>query len=82
MKRSRLVIDAGLHEFGLETPGRWLAVRSVIVRAQALRFSHNAGGLGGKWRHTLPSRAYGRLRYVLGRPAGWYDLHASRERRH
>lgn len=68
--------------FGLETPGRWLSVGSALLRAQALRLSHNAGGLGGKWRHALPSRAYGRLRYVLGRPVGWYDLHASRERRH
>jgi FkbM family methyltransferase len=68
--------------FGLETPGRWLSVSRALVRAQALRVSHNAGGLGGKWRSTLVSRAYGRLRYKLGRPTGWYDLHASLKPRH
>lgn len=68
--------------FGLESPGRWLSVGRALVLSQALRTSHNLGGLGGRWRHTLPSRAYGRLRYTLGRPVGWYDLHASREPRH
>jgi len=56
-------------------------VNGALMRAQALRLAHNAGGLGGKWRRTAPSRVYEKLRDVLGPPTGWYDLHASLQRR-
>jgi FkbM family methyltransferase len=63
--------------FGEETPGPWLTVDKALSRARIIRLDHNMGGLGGKYRRTLPSRAYGKFRQaVLRRPTGWYDLHA------
>jgi FkbM family methyltransferase len=63
--------------FGEETPGAWLPIDRALARAKRIRLNHNLGGVGGKYRHHLPSRAYGKFRQaVLHRPTGWYDLHA------
>jgi FkbM family methyltransferase len=63
--------------FGEETPGSWQTVDQALSRAKRIRVDHNLGGLGGKYRHLLPARAYGKFRQaVLHRPTGWYDLHA------
>jgi len=63
--------------FGEETPGSWLTIDKALARAKFIRLNHNFGGVGGKYRHLLPARAYGKFRQaVLHRPTGWYDLHA------
>jgi hypothetical protein len=63
--------------FGAESPGPWQSVAAALARAQVIRLDHNVGGYGGKYRHLLPSRAYGKFRQaVLHNPTGWYDLHA------
>lgn len=63
--------------FGRETPGRWLTARQALAWAEVLRTRHNLTGYGGKWSDSRPGWAYTRARMKLvGRPSGWYDLHA------
>ena len=63
--------------FGRETPGRWLTAREALARAEALRIRHNLTGYVGKWSDSRPGWAYTTARMKLvGRPNGWYDLHA------
>lgn len=66
----------GSGPFGRETPGRWESLPRALAHAQLLRFQHNLSGYGGRWEHSLPGRAYRRLRSRLVGPAAWYDLHA------
>ena len=63
--------------FGRELPGRWLSVRQARSEAALLRFKHNVGGYGGRWRGTPVGFAYAVTRRLLARRAhSWYDLHA------
>ena len=63
--------------FGRELPGRWRSVRQARAEAALLRFKHNVGGYGGRWRATPVGFAYAVTRRLVARRAhSWYDLHA------
>ena len=70
-------VDESSGPFGLELPGRWLTLREARAQAAVLRFKHNIGGYGGKWRGTPAGFTYAvARRLLLRRGHSWYDLHA------
>src|ERR1700728_1100433 len=69
--------DESSGPFGRELGGRWLTRRHARAQAELLRFKHNVGGHGGRWRRTPIGFAYAASRHLaLRRGPSWYDLHA------
>jgi FkbM family methyltransferase len=67
----------GVPDDGEGSGGRWCSAWTTLAVAQALRTHQNLVGFGGRWGTTLPARAYVYSRAKLGRPVGWYDIHAA-----
>ena len=62
--------------FGEATRGDWSSVGPALAQGAALRLHYDLGAEPGRLGATVTGRGVQKLRHVLRRPLGWYDLHA------
>jgi FkbM family methyltransferase len=62
--------------FGRELPPRWQSATRALAKGVSISLSHNLSGFGGRWSDASATKGIRWARNRLGRPVGWYDLHA------
>ncbi|RKQ92890.1 FkbM family methyltransferase [Solirubrobacter pauli] len=68
--------NTGSGLFGDDLPDEWVTVTTAYSRAQRMRAFQKVVGVGMRFAHTRPVRAYANLRKAANKPVAWWDLHA------